>query len=295
MGRKLHITSSIGIALYPEDGEGAEPLLRNADAAMYRVKESGRNGYDFHTPAMYAEAFGRLELETGIRSALENDEFVIHYQPQVSVATGRIVGAEALVRWMSPNGILLPPSEFIPLAEESGLIVGLGEWILRAVCRDIHRWRDIGLPGLPIAVNFSARQFEHPNLTDLISSILRETGVDPRWLRGKPLDNGLRDVKHTKETLRKPDIGTGLRRLRDWPRIAQLSEALDSLKIDCSLSRPRGRRTEPGNNNRHRGPWPGDEATRGGGGSRDNPAVGVPAVPRLRCLSRSSLQQSDTR
>ena len=240
-GRKLHVSTSIGISVYPEDGDGPEPLIRNADAAMYRVKESGRNAYQFHTAAMYAAAFGRLELETGLRQALERQEFVLHYQPQLDITTGRIIGAEALVRWQSPSGKLLSPSEFIPLAEESGLILPLGEWVLRTACAQNKAWQDAGLPPLRLSVNISARQFQLADLPEKVSLILEETGLAPHWLTLEITETiAMMNVDHTTAALRDlaergvaaslDDFGTGhasLNYLKDFP--------LHALKIDRSF------------------------------------------------------------
>jgi len=183
VGRKLYVSTSIGISVFPDDGDGAEPLVRNADAAMYRVKESGRNGYQFHTSAMYAAAFGRMELESGMRQALERQEFVVYYQPQLAMSTNEIVGAEALVRWQSPNGKLLSPAEFIPLAEQSGLIVPLGEWVLRTACAQFKAWQSDDLPPLRLSVNISARQFQQTDFAQTVMNAVEESGLEPQWLK----------------------------------------------------------------------------------------------------------------
>lgn len=236
--RELHVTPSIGISVYPEDGDGPDPLLRNADAAMYRVKAAGRNGYQFHTPAMYADAFGRLELEAALRAALEGGEFLVFYQPQVSLTTGRLTGVEALVRWESPKWGKVSPERFIPLAEETGLIVPLGEWVLRTACIQFQDWLQSGLPPLRLAVNISARQFEQPDLVDRVTRLVRETGIDPKSLKLEITETtAMKDVARSQAILREladagiqaglDDFGTGhasLHYLRDFP--------LYTLKID---------------------------------------------------------------
>ncbi|HVO33665.1 MAG TPA: diguanylate cyclase, partial [Elusimicrobiota bacterium] len=174
-GHDLHITTSIGISLYPYDGEDADTLLKNADTALYRAKEQGRNNYQLYTPAMNARAFERLALENSLRRALERNEFMLHYQPQVEIMSGSITAVEALIRWQHPDLGLVYPAEFIPLAEETGLIVPLGEWVIRTACTQAKLWQKAGLPPLIVAVNLSGRQFQHQGLVDSISRILKET------------------------------------------------------------------------------------------------------------------------
>jgi diguanylate cyclase (GGDEF)-like protein/PAS domain S-box-containing protein len=181
-GRSLHVTCSLGIALYPHDGADAHTLLKNADTALYRVKEQGRNNYQLYTPAMNAEAVERLVLENRLRYALESGEFVLYYQPQIQVSTGRIRAMEALLRWNHPDWGLVPPASFIPIAEESGLITAIGEWALHAACAQNKAWQEAGLPAVRVAVNLSARQFQQANLVDRIAQILEETGLDPCFL-----------------------------------------------------------------------------------------------------------------
>lgn len=181
-GHELHITPSIGIALYPNDGENAQTLIKNAETAMHRAKAQGRNNYQFNTSTMNAKALERLVLESGLRRALERQELVIYYQPQVKINTKQIIGTEALVRWQHPDLGLISPAKFIPLAEETGLIIPLGEWVLRTACAQNKAWQDAGFPPLRISVNLSARQFQQQNLVETIDRILKETGLDPRYL-----------------------------------------------------------------------------------------------------------------
>jgi diguanylate cyclase (GGDEF)-like protein len=170
---ELYVTTSIGISIFPDDGADAEMLLKNADRAMYRAKELGRDNFQFAT--IY-EGEGRLALERSLHHGLERGEFVIHYQPMVEIATGRVVGAEALVRWNRPDHGLVGPEEFIPIAEETRLIVPLGEWVLRTACTQMKAWHDAGHAWLRIAVNLSPRQFQQRDLTATVERILAETG-----------------------------------------------------------------------------------------------------------------------
>ncbi len=175
-GHEMYVTASIGITVYPFDDADADNLLRNADTAMYRAKESGKNAYRFYTAEMNAAVQERMEIEHGLRQALREERFVLHYQPQVNVATGQVVGVEALLRWMHPERGLLSPASFIAIAEDSGLIEPIGEWVLRAACRQIMDWRQAGME-VKVAVNLSARQFRRPTLADTVERVLAETGV----------------------------------------------------------------------------------------------------------------------
>jgi diguanylate cyclase (GGDEF)-like protein/PAS domain S-box-containing protein len=179
---ELGITASIGISVYPHDGADVSALIKNADAAMYHAKERGRNNYQFFTPDMNARAFEALSMEMSLRGALERDEFTLHYQPQVQTDTGLLIGAEALIRWQHRDLGSVPPSRFIPIAEEHGLIVPIGEWVLRVACRQVRQWLDEGLPAVPVAVNMSAVQFRQSDLAARVAAILEESGVAPRYL-----------------------------------------------------------------------------------------------------------------
>lgn len=181
-GIDLYMTASIGICLYPPDGADANTLMRNADAAMYRAKNHGRNQFHFYEPEMTAYAFERLELETAMRKALVNGEFILSYQPQIDLKTQQLVGAEALVRWNHPQLGLLPPARFIPLAEDSGLIGTLGEWVLRTACRQMQAWRQAGYLLPKMAVNLSVRQLEKSGFVQLVGAILEECGMAPSAL-----------------------------------------------------------------------------------------------------------------
>ena len=161
-GHTLFTSCSIGVSVFPDDAADERALMRNADVAMYHAKERGRSNYQFFSPDMNTRAVERLTLETALRLALEREEFLLHYQPQLDIRTGRIVGMEALIRWQHPAWGLLSPDKFIPVAEESGLIEPLGEWILLSACRQARAWQLAGLPALKIAVNISARQLQRP-------------------------------------------------------------------------------------------------------------------------------------
>ncbi|MBZ0097120.1 MAG: EAL domain-containing protein [Sulfuricella sp.] len=181
-GRDIAVTASLGVAICPRDGEDQVILLRNADTALYRAKEAGRNTFQFYAAEMNQRLLARLNLERDLRQALERGEFLLHYQPQVDLASGAIIGAEALVRWRQPERGIVFPGEFIPLAEETGLIVPLGEWVLREACRQARAWRDAGLPEISMSVNLSARQFRAPGLKQTILDVLAGTGLEARWL-----------------------------------------------------------------------------------------------------------------
>ncbi|MEE9584257.1 MAG: EAL domain-containing protein [Candidatus Brocadiales bacterium] len=181
-GHELHITTSIGIAIYPGDGSDAETLLKNADAAMYHAKEQGRDNYQFYTPSFHARASRQMELEGSMYGALEREEFELNYQPVVDINTGRIVGVEALLRWHHPEQGLVPPNEFISVAENTGLITQIGEWVLHTACAQNKAWQDAGLPPIHVSVNLSSRQFQQINLIEIIDRVLRETGLDARFL-----------------------------------------------------------------------------------------------------------------
>jgi diguanylate cyclase (GGDEF)-like protein/PAS domain S-box-containing protein len=181
-GNDVFITGSIGITLFPNDADDIEALLQAADVAMYKAKEEGRNTYAFYAPELNAQAAGRMRMEGLLRRALERDEFVVHYQPKVDVQSGRITGMEALIRWNSKELGLVSPGQFIPIAEKSGLIVPIGEWILKAACVQNKACQDRGFPSLLVSVNLSPRQFREKNLVEMIAGVLADTGLEPRFL-----------------------------------------------------------------------------------------------------------------
>jgi diguanylate cyclase (GGDEF)-like protein/PAS domain S-box-containing protein len=242
-GHEVVISGSIGITAWPDDGADAETLLRNADAAMYHAKEQGRNNYQFYAESMNAVALRRLILEGKLRRALEQDEFELYYQPKACLRTGAITGFEALLRWRDPDLGLILPNDFVPIAEETGLIGGLGYWALGAVCRQIAQWQARGLPPLPISVNLSAHQFRSGRLVEQVRDALGATRVDPRSLELEITestylhDEGrvvaqLEELRALGVRISLDDFGTG------WSSLSHLRRLpVDVLKIDRSFVR----------------------------------------------------------
>ena len=242
-GNVYQLSGSIGIAMYPEDGDDGASLLKNADIAMYGAKASGRNTYQFYSSDINAHSLERLALENELRQAVARREFEVHYQPKVDISTGRIAGAEALVRWRHPQRGMLLPGEFIFVAEEVGLISSIGSFVLDTVCADIARWRDAGLPPMRVAINLSAQQFADSRLIDNLNQVLQQTGCDPELLEfeitesvvmtspGKALQL-LEQIKDYGITLAIDDFGTGHSSLAYLKRFP-----VDSVKIDCTFVR----------------------------------------------------------
>jgi diguanylate cyclase (GGDEF)-like protein/PAS domain S-box-containing protein len=240
-GQDLHINGSIGISICPEDGGDAETLIKNADTAMYHAKASGRNNFQFFKAEMNLKAVERQSLEGSLRRALEREEFLLHYQPKVNLDTGEITGVEALIRWQQPDRGLVPPSQFVPIAEDCGLIIQIGRWVLREACRQARAWQDAGLPPLPIAVNVSAVEFRDKSFVEGVRAILSETGLEARYLQLEVTEGVLmEDAQSTASVLQNlrmmgihiavDDFGTGyssLSYLRQFP--------IDALKIDQSF------------------------------------------------------------
>ncbi len=181
-GHSLHVHCSLGISIFPGHGEDGETLIKNADAAMYSAKRSGRNNFRFFTEDLNTQAMERLSLENGLRSALTREELFLMYQPQMDIATGRIIGLEALLRWQHPTLGLVPPDKFIRIAENSGLILPIGEWVLRTACSQARKWQEDGLPAVTVAVNVSAIQFRQEGFCALVRRVLHETGLAPKYL-----------------------------------------------------------------------------------------------------------------
>jgi diguanylate cyclase (GGDEF)-like protein/PAS domain S-box-containing protein len=238
---ELFLTGSIGIAVFPKDGGDRETLLRNADAAMVKAKAGGGSRHTFYTTAMNSRSLERLELENGLRRALDRGELVVHYQPQLSLRTGEIIGAEALVRWNHPEKGLIQPSEFIHIAEDSGLIMPIGEWVLRTACAQNKAWQDLGLQPLTVAVNMSARQFAAQDVVKLAADILQSTGLGPNHLEleltesvvmadAEAFIKATDQLKGLAVTLSIDDFGTGFSSLSYLKRFA-----IDRLKIDQSF------------------------------------------------------------
>jgi diguanylate cyclase (GGDEF)-like protein/PAS domain S-box-containing protein len=239
--KEFFVTCSIGVAVYPTDGAPPDSLIEHADIAMYRAKKLGRNNFQFYTPAMNEDAMERVRIEGALRNALERDEFVLHYQPQVDLASGEIVGMEALLRWQHPEMGMVAPSRFIGVAEETGLIVQIGAWVMRAACQQNQTWQDEGLGKLRVAVNLSARQFGAANLIADIRRVLAETGLAPACLEIELTESLfmsdvtlavelLHGMKALGVNLSIDDFGTGYSSLSYLSRFP-----IDVLKIDRSF------------------------------------------------------------
>jgi diguanylate cyclase (GGDEF)-like protein len=242
-GHELISSPSIGLAVFPADGEDVETLLRNADAAMYHAKESGRNNYQFFTPDMNIRATERLSMERSLRRALERGELRLHYQPQYEVATGRIVGMEALIRWEHPEQGLVSPGRFMPFAEESGLILPIGEWVLQEACRQNRAWQESGLAPVRVAVNISALQFRQAGFAATVRAALERSGLHARYLELEVTESvimhdaervtaSLEELKQMGLELAIDDFGTGYSSLSYLKRFP-----IDRLKIDQSFVR----------------------------------------------------------
>jgi diguanylate cyclase (GGDEF)-like protein len=240
-GREFFMTLSVGMAIFPEDAENGHTLLKNAGVALNQAKREGRNDYQFYSPGMNAKAIERLSMTNHLRRALEREELVPMYQPKVDIRTGRIIGAELLLRWYHPELGSVSPAEFIPLAEESGLIVPFGEWVLRAACKQNRTWQSAGLASIRIAVNVSARQFRDHGFLRSVAEVLDETGLDPRNLMLEITENVIMEaarenlevldqIKAMGIKLSIDDFGTG------YSSLSYLNQLpLDELKIDRSF------------------------------------------------------------
>lgn len=239
---EIYITPSIGISVFPDDGEDIEVLLKNADAAMYLAKEQGKNNYQFFSEELHQAIAKKLKLESELRRALEDKQFKLYYQPKINIHTGEIIGTEALIRWEHPELGLISPVQFIPLAEETGLIVKIGEWVMRTACSQTKKWQEAGREHLSIAVNISLRQFMQNNLIEMITEILEETGLSPEYLELEITESMALDVNYTIRTLNRlkslgvsisiDDFGTG------YSSLSYLSQfPIDRLKIDQSFVR----------------------------------------------------------
>ena len=239
----VHISPCVGISLYPQDGAEIETLLIHADAAMYHAKDAGRNTFRFFSAEMSAFAHERLELESGLRRGLAANEFELHFQPKVEVATNQTKSVEALIRWRHPQRGLMRPDAFIPLAEESGIIVELGEWVLREACRNARQWQLAGMMPLRIAVNLSARQFRQKQLVEVVQSALRDADLPPQFLELELTESAVMyDPEESARILEQlsrlgvqisiDDFGAGYSSLSHLKRFP-----LDKLKIDRSFIR----------------------------------------------------------
>jgi len=239
--REYVVTGSMGIAVYPEDGEDVDVLLRNADIALYAAKEEGRNRYRFFSEKMNSRMLERLAIESDLRKALERDELLLHYQPQVESLTGKVIACEALVRWDHPERGLVPPLDFIGIAEETGLIIPLGEWVLREACEQAMSWHRAGYSDLRVSVNIASQQLTQSDLVATVNKVLESTGLDGKYLELELTESSLMtDVETTIQTLRNlkdtglslsvDDFGTGYSSMTYLKRFP-----LDSLKIDRSF------------------------------------------------------------
>ncbi|RPI37997.1 MAG: EAL domain-containing protein [Nitrospiraceae bacterium] len=238
---EVFVTASMGITVYPFDGTDIDTLLINADVAMYQAKKQGRNCYQYYSESMNKFAFERFTVENKLRKALDHNEFMLFYQPQINIQTGKLIGAEALIRWLQPDLVLTRPGEFIPLAEQTGLIIAMGEWILRTACEQNRTWQKAGLKPMIITVNVSSIQFRQANFIETVSRIISDTGLDPSYLQLELTESTI--MQHSETTIKKllalqalgvqtsiDDFGTGyssLKYLKHFP--------LDTLKIDTSF------------------------------------------------------------
>ncbi|MGE5651154.1 MAG: EAL domain-containing protein, partial [Bacillota bacterium] len=240
-GNELHVTTSIGISLFPEDGANAETLIKNADTAMYHAKKKGKNNFQFFNSEMNARAVARQTTEVGLRRAIERDEFVLHYQPKVDLESGKVTGAEALIRWQHPQRGTVLPESFIPVAEDSGLIVPIGSIVLRKACEQLKKWREEGLAPIVVSVNMSALEFRDKRFSRNVRQLLQETGVASHLLQLELTESALmrnietsiailRDLKQMGVQIAIDDFGTG------YSSLSYLSQLpIDVLKIDRSF------------------------------------------------------------
>ncbi len=237
-GQEFFPSGSIGIAIYPDDGDDLDTLMKNADTAMYHVKARGKNNFAFYQSEMNAKALHKLQLESRLRRAIDNDELVLHFQPQVDARSGELLAVEALVRWENPEEGLVSPAEFIPLAEETGLIVPIGLWVLRSACRQLRSWIDAGYRAIPVAVNISSRQFREEDFVESVSALLTAEGVPPKLIDIELTESlimsdaeesivKLKQLKKMGMKISVDDFGTGYSSLAYLKRLP-----IDVLKID---------------------------------------------------------------
>jgi diguanylate cyclase (GGDEF)-like protein/PAS domain S-box-containing protein len=243
VGQRLFVTASLGISVFPDDALEGDDLLKNADTALYRAKEQGRNGFVFYTPEMYAAALKRMALESSLRAALEREEFIVYYQPRVALDSGRVIGMEALVRWRHPELGLVAPGHFITVAEDTGLIVPIGRWVLRQACLQNKAWQAHGFPRLRVSVNLSGRQFKQDDVVETVAAALRETGLAPEdleleltesilFLNNGETEKKLQALRAMGVHLAIDDFGTGYSSLEYLMRLP-----VHRLKIDRSFIR----------------------------------------------------------
>ena len=238
---KVNVTTTIGISVYPADGDDFESMMKSADVAMYHAKESGRNGYQFYSRSIHEQALSRFSLEADLREAIETDKLTVAYQPKIDLETGELAGVEALTRWIHPQNGFMDPSVFIPLAEETGLIIPLGRWVLRQACEQMQRWVDAGWPPMVMAVNCSSVQFTKSNVIEDIKEAVSLSGLDPQYLEielteslllkdGEKGIEIIQDMKELGVQVSIDDFGTGFSSLSYLKRLP-----VDKLKIDKSF------------------------------------------------------------
>jgi len=242
-GQPLFVTTSVGVSLFPHDGQDSQGLLKNAASALYRARKSGGDSYRFYTEDMNAQASRQFALESSLRQAIDNQEFVLHYQLRLAAASLKITGVEALIRWQHPQLGMIPPNEFIPLAEASGLILPIGEWVLRTACRQNREWQEKGFPAFSVGVNVSAQQFQQQQFAEIVLQVLAETRLAPNYLDLELTESSIMsnaqatiDVLSTLQsmglTISLDDFGTGFSSLSYLKRLP-----IDTLKIDQSFIR----------------------------------------------------------
>ena len=239
--QEIFVTASMGIAVYPADGNDIDTLLINADVAMYQAKNHGRNNYQYYSESMNIFTFERFAIENKLRKAMDNNEFMLFYQPQIDLSTGRMIGVEALIRWLQPDLVLIKPGQFIPLAEQTGLIIPIGEWILHTACAENRAWQKAGLKPMRMTVNVSSIQFAQNNFLETVSKILSDTGLEPKYLQLELTESTLmQDSQNAIKKLQSlqtmgiqvaiDDFGTGYSSLSYLKRFP-----LSTLKIDYSF------------------------------------------------------------
>ncbi|WP_111645327.1 putative bifunctional diguanylate cyclase/phosphodiesterase [Paranoxybacillus vitaminiphilus] len=239
-GLEVFTTPSIGISMYPEDGRDIDTLIKNADAAMYLAKERGKNNYQFYNSSLHEKNEKKMRIEGKLRKALEHNEFVLYYQPKIELSTNRLVGVEALIRWYNKELGFVSPADFIPIAEELGLIIPIGKWILREACRQCVEWQQLGFKNLSVAVNISPRQFKDPSFIQTVVNILEETGLSPHYLELEITESIMEDIKRSRAILEKlkqvgvkvaiDDFGTGYSSLHYLCHLP-----INTIKIDKSF------------------------------------------------------------
>ena len=242
-GHELYVTSSIGISIFPDDGDSEIMLLSNADAAMYRAKAEGRNTYRFYTDDMTSEAYERVTMDRNLRRALEQEDFELYYQPQVNGENGKVIGAEALIRWPQKDGGMIPPDRFIPLAEDTGRIIPLGEWILETACANMVRWKELGYPIKRMAINLSGKQLQQEGIYNTVVEVLKKTNCRPEWIELEVTEGFvMKDLERSIAVMKRfralgiemsiDDFGTGYSSMAYLKRLP-----VDTLKIDQSFVR----------------------------------------------------------